>query len=277
MANTQAEEKELKKLRKQIFITGYKGGVAHLASCYSSLEILYTLYRKGVLRYDPGNSGWEDRDRFVLSKGHAGLALYSVLTSVGLMSESQLSSYLTGEAQIGGEPCMRDCEWVEAATGSLGHGLSIATGIAMGLKMNKSTAKVYCVLGDGECEEGTVWEAAMSAAFFKLDNLIAILDCNRVQKMDQVEKIIGDPQWKSKWEAFGWKVAETDGHDTEQIKETLLTASGEKSPVLILAHTIKGKGISIMEGNANWHFKLPGRKELKVFKQELGIEDSELG
>lgn len=276
MANTVEVEKDLLKLRKQIFITGYKGGMAHLASCYSSLEMIYALYQKGILRYDPQNPKWEDRDRFVLSKGHAGLAFYVVLCHAGLLEETTLASYLQENAKIGGEPCMRDCPWVEATTGSLGHGLSMGLGIAMALKMNHSPAKVYVMLGDGECQEGTVWEAVMTAPGFGVDNLVAILDSNRIQKMDFVDKTMGETRWKEKWESFGWDVKEVDGHDVEVFCDVMKQEPVKGKPRLVIAHTIKGKGVSIMENNPNWHFRLPGRKELKVFKEELGISDSEL-
>lgn len=270
------DEEALKELRKKIFITGYKGGMAHLASCYSSLEILYTLYIKKVLRYDITDPGWADRDRLILSKGHAGLALYGVMTKAGLLDEEEYYSYLQPASPIGGEPCMRDSRWVEATTGSLGHGLSMAVGMAIALKANHSPAKVYVILGDGECEEGTVWEAAMSAFAFKLDNLVAILDCNQIQKMDLVEKTIGLVNWKEKWSSFGWCVDEVDGHDVKAVESMLRIPGIADMPRLVIAHTVKGRGISIMENNPNWHFKLPGKKELKVFKEELGISDSEL-
>lgn len=171
---------------------------------------------------------------------------------------------------------MRDSAWIEATTGSLGHGLSMGLGIAMALKLNNSPAKVYVMLGDGECQEGTVWEAVMTAPAFAANNLVAILDCNEIQKMDFVEKTIGPARWEEKWKSFGWDVKEVDGHDMEAFKNALLEPMQEGRPRLIIAHTIKGKGISIMENNPNWHFKLPSRKELKVFKAELGITDSEL-
>lgn len=274
---SESELQKIKELRKKIFITGYKGGMAHLASCFSCLEMLYALYMKDVLRYDKNNAKWNDRDRFILSKGHAGLALYAVLAEAGLISEDMFTSYLQEGCLIGGEPCMRDCEWVEATTGSLGHGLSMGLGIAMGLKLNNSPASVYVMLGDGELEEGTVWEAIMTAPAFGLSNLIAILDCNRIQKMDFVDKTIGKPLWKEKFNSFGWNVVEVDGHDMEAFKECVTSVrDNADKPSLIIANTVKGKGVSIMEDNPNWHFKLPGRKELKVFKEELGILDSDL-
>lgn len=277
MADSLKEKEELRELRKKIFITGYKGGMAHLASCYSSLEMIYALYLKDILRYDGKNPKWKDRDRFILSKGHAGLALYGVMQKAGLISDEMYKSYLTDNSMIGGEPCMRDSEWVEATTGSLGHGLSMGLGIAMALKMDKSPAKVYVMLGDGELEEGTVWEAIMTAPSFGLDNLIAILDCNKIQKMDYVERTIGAPNWKDKWESFGWEVLKCDGHDMEDFKRTILRPAKEGVPRLVIADTVKGKGVSIMENNPTWHFKLPGRKELIAFKEELGISDEELG
>lgn len=275
MDNIEKEKSKLLELRKKIFIASYKGGMAHLASCYSALEMIYALYMRGILRYNPDNPKWNDRDRFILSKGHAGLALYSVLLEAGLIKESVFNSYLQTDSEIGGEPCMRDCEWVEATTGSLGHGLSMGLGIAMALKMNKSNAKVYVMLGDGECQEGVVWEAVMTAPSFEANNLVVILDCNGIQKMDSVENIIGKADWKAKWESFGWEVLETDGHDIDSFVTTLATP-GSNKPRLIISHTVKGKGVSIMENNPNWHFKLPNRKELIVFKAELGIADSEL-
>ena len=149
MVETVNDKMELKKLRKKIFITGYKGGVAHLASCFSALEILYALYLKEVLRIDKNNPKWSERDRFVLSKGHAGLALYCVLNEAGLISDEMYNSYLQENSLIGGEPCVRDCEWIEATTGSLGHGMPMAVGMAMALKMNSSAARVYVLVGDG--------------------------------------------------------------------------------------------------------------------------------
>lgn len=274
--NSELEEKKLLELRKKIFITGYRGGMAHLASCYSCLEMIYALYMKDILRYNKGNAKWEDRDRFILSKGHAGLALYSVLLTAGLITEEAFSSYLQEHASIGGEPCMRDCEWVEATTGSLGHGLSMGLGMATALKTDGKQAKVYVMLGDGECQEGTVWEAAMMAAAMGLDNLVVILDSNKIQKMDYVDQTLGASNWREKWESFGWIVDETDGHNIEAFTNIIKTLKNEGKPHLIMAHTIKGKGVSIMENNPNWHFRLPGKKELKIFKKELRITDEEL-
>ena len=274
--NTEQEQQELKELRKQIFITGYRGGMAHLASSFSCLEMLYTFYIKKLLHFNPENAKWQDRDRFILSKGHAGLALYAILRQAGMVSDEQFQSYMTEHSSIAGEPCMRDCEWIEATTGSLGHGLSMGLGMAMALKMNRSKAKVYVLLGDGELEEGTVWEAIMTAPYFGLDNLVAIVDNNRIQKMDFVENTIGNPQWESKWRSFGWEVATCNGHDIEDVQKALCRGALIRKPYVVIANTVKGKGVSLMENNPNWHFKLPNKRELKVFQEELGIATDEL-
>lgn len=271
-----SDEKELKDIRKKIFITGYKGGTAHLASSFSCLEILYTLYTKGIMQYNVADPDMQERDRLILSKGHAGLALYTVMWKAGFLNEEELDTYLKPGTHIGGEPCMRDLKGVEASTGSLGHGLSIGVGIAITQKLDHLKAKTYVILGDGECEEGTIWEGAMSAAAFQLDNLTVVLDCNQVQKMTTVKDTIKTVNWKEKWEAFGWSVCEVNGHCIKELYTCLSEENMPGKPRLIIAHTIKGKGVSIMENNPIWHFKLPNKKELKYFKQELGISDEEL-
>ena len=270
------DEMILKDLRKKVFITGYKGGMAHLASCFSCIDMIYALYSKGILQYDHNDPKWNERDRFILSKGHAGLAFYSVLLHESLITEQMYESYLTEESLIGGEPCMRDCEWVEASTGSLGHGLPVAVGMAIALKSNKSHAKVYVMLGDGECQEGSVWESMIVAASMKLNNLVVILDNNKIQKMDLTENTMGTPDWDEKFASFGFEVRTVNGHDVESFVKTVKRNNDTDKPLCIIADTVKGKGVSIMENNPNWHFKLPGRKDLKVFKQELGISDEEL-
>ncbi len=261
----------LKQMRRDIYHTGYEGGMAHLASCYSCLEILYTLYMKGVLKVDPKNPKAKGRDRLILSKGHAGLALYRVMAEAGFLSMDDFRTYLKPNGKIGGEPCMRDNEGVEAATGSLGHGLSMGVGMAIAFAMDKTPQKTYVIVGDGELEEGTIWEAVMSAPAFKLDNLTVILDHNGIQKMDTVEKILGMDNWKEKWEPFGWTVTEVDGHDADALEAELKKNNEKDKPRLIIAHTVKGKGVSVMENNPNWHFKLPtSRKELAAFEEEIG-------
>lgn len=265
-----------KKLRKKIFITGFAGGMAHLASCYSAVEIIYSLYMKDIMKYDPNQPTLPDRDRFILSKGHAGLALFAVMVEAGMLAEDEFDGYLEKNSRIGGEPCMRDIPGIEATTGSLGHGLSMGIGMALGQKLNGYHAKTFVLLGDGECQEGTVWEALLLAPAFHLNNLVVILDANQIQKMDTIENIIGISNWRKRIEPLGWNVKEVDGHDVDAIVSCLKEDNLHENPVFIIAHTVKGKGVSIMEGNPIWHFKLPNRKEKKIFMQELDITEGEM-
>lgn len=265
-----------KRLRKQIYLTVEKGGMGHLASCYSCLEILYTLYLKGIMKYNILDPYDKARDRLVLSKGHAGVALYWVMCEAGIMKASDLDTFLQPGSHIGGEPCMRDLPGIEASTGSLGHGLSMGVGMAMAQKVDGLNARTFVLIGDGECEEGTIWEAAMSAPAFHLNNLVVILDCNQIQKMTTITGTIGLNNWSEKWKSFGWLVKEVDGHDIDALESVLKEDNDTDKPLFIIANTVKGKGISIMENNPLWHFKLPNRKERKIFQQELDIADEEM-
>lgn len=270
------DENVCKNLRKKIYLTAERGGLGHLASCYSCLEILYVLYKKNILNCTRENMGSKKRNRLILSKGHAGLALYWVMNEAGLLSGEEIGTFLQPGSHVGGEPCMRDLPGIEATTGSLGHGLPMGVGMAMAQKMDGLDARTYVIIGDGECEEGSIWEAAMSAPAFDLDNLTAILDCNEIQKMTTVEGTIRHTNWREKWESFGWLVKEVDGHDIAALEEILLAKNETGKPLLLIAHTVKGKGVSIMENNPLWHFKLPNRKERKVFCAELDIGKEEL-
>lgn len=266
----------INELRKNIFLTAYCGGIGHLASAYSIVEIIYTLYMKGILSYDPLNPNWEDRDRLIVSKGHASLAIYNVLSMAGFFPKEELWTFCRPGSRLGGESNPIEIPGIEAATGSLGHGLSLGVGMALAKKIDKKNSKVFVILGDGECQEGTIWEAVMSASSFKLDNLTVILDYNRIQKMGFVNEIMGIESWDSKWKAFGWHVDEMDGHNIDEIYKCI-TAKGEKGkPRVIIAHTIKGKGVSIMENAPSWHWRMPNKRETKIFMQELNISEEEL-
>ena len=268
--------KKCKEIRKKIFLTAYRGGMAHLASSFSCVEILYTLYLKKIMRYDIYDLEMPDRDRFVLSKGHGGLALFTVMAEAGLIDEDELKNFLQPGTHVGGEPCMRDMKGIEASTGSLGHGLSMAVGMAMANKMDNRESRTYVLLGDGECEEGVIWEAVTSAVTFQLDHLIAIMDYNSIQKLKTVEDTIGFINWEEKWQAFGWEVVAVDGHDVEALYEVLSAENVPGKPRLVIARTIKGKGVSIMENDPKWHYRMPKKKELPVFAEELGILEGEL-
>lgn len=269
-------EQELKELRKKIFLTAYPMKTAHLASAFSIVEILYALYCGGVMRYDIHNLQDPDRDRFILSKGHASLAVYAILNRIGVLSDAQLSTFCRLGYSLGGEVNILETDGVEATTGSLGHGLSFGVGVAMALKKKKSPGRVYVVAGNGEIEEGVIWEAVMTAYKFGLDNLTVILDDNKVQKMGFTRDTMGIESWNERWAAFGWQVMETDGHDVEKLIVALKTENTTGRPRVIIADTVKGKGVSIMENDPEWHFKMPYKREMKVFMDELGICEEEL-
>lgn len=272
------ERDELIEIRKQIFLAAYHGNsnAAHLASAFSVVEILYTLYCKGILNYKVVDPKWVDRDRLILSKGHASLALYTILAKVGYFDKKVLKTFCFPESILGGEPNKLEIPGVEATTGSLGHGLSYGVGIALGLKMKQCDAKVYVIVGDGECQEGSIWEGVMSANKYSLDNLIVIMDCNKLQKMNTVYNTMRIDEWQKKWEAFGWKVDVADGHNITELQTCLQKRDAEKSPRIVIANTIKGYGVSIMENETQWHYKMPDKRQLKAFIQELRISEEEL-
>ncbi len=271
-----AGNSEIKDLRKKIFLTAYRAGAAHLASAFSVIDILYVLYCRQVLNYNVDRPWAETRDRLIMSKGHASLALYVVLNKVGFLSDIELESFCQPGSHLGGEPKMGAAPGIEASTGSLGHGLSFAIGIAMACKMNRYKNKIYVILGDGECQEGSVWEAVMSAARFQLDNLVVIMDNNRLQAMDTVSEIMGISSWKERWESFGFEVDEVDGHNLDEIERVLHIEYETSKPRLIIAHTIKGHGISFMEEVPIWHYRMPNDEEMEIVKKELDISEEEL-
>lgn len=270
------EKDPIKRLKKKIFITAYKAGAAHLASSFSVIDLLYVLYCKNILKYNLNDPWDEKRDRMILSKGHACLALYVILNEIGMITEKELFDFCQPGSHLGGEPKLGSVPGIEASTGSLGHGLSFGVGIALACKMNHYKNKVYVILGDGECQEGSVWEAAMSAVNFQLNNLVVIVDDNRLQAMDSVKTIMGIDSWKSKWEAFGFDVMEIDGHNLEMITQALQQENIGNNPRLIISHTIKGHGVSFMENVPIWHFRMPNTEELEIIKEELEISEEEL-
>lgn len=271
-----SEKKAILNLKKKIFLTAYRAGAAHLASAFSVIDFLYVLYCKKIINYDISDPWNDRRDRLILSKGHACLALYVILNEIGMITDEELKSFCQPGSHLGGEPKLGAAPGIEASTGSLGHGLSFGVGIAMACKINKYDNKIYVVLGDGECQEGSVWEAAMSASNFKLDNLIVIVDDNRLQAMDSVDSIMGIKSWKGKWEAFGFDVCEMDGHNPDDIAQILTKEAHAGKPRLIVSHTVKGHGISFMEEVPIWHFRMPNEEELEIVMKELGISEGEL-
>ncbi len=229
------------------------GKAGHLGGSCSIADVATVLY-KYKMRHDPKNPKWEDRDRLLLSKGHAAIIQYALLADCGYFPEEELAGLKTLGSMLQGHPDMCKMPGIEANTGSLGQGLSIACGMAAGAKIDKKDYKVYCVVGDGEIAEGQIWEAAMAAAYYKLDNLVGILDKNGIQAMGPIKERFDTNPHADKWKAFGWHVIEIDGHDISQIIDALDQADQVKGkPTMIIAHTVKGKGVSFAENTAAFH------------------------
>jgi len=260
-------------LRKRVFALLCEAGGGHIPSCLSIIEILTALYFE-VLQLSPERPEDPCRDRFILSKGHAGAALYVTLADRGFIKNDTLKSYARPGSPLGGHPDMLKVPGIEASTGALGHGLSLGAGMALAGRLNGRDYRVFVLMGDGECQEGSIWEAAMFAAHQKLDKLIAIIDANGLQAMDRLEDIVDLEPLLDKWRAFGWEVRETDGHDPTALAETLENAPWQVGrPSLLVARTTKGKGIPFMENIPIWHYRMPNEKELDIAKQSLSLKD----
>jgi transketolase len=248
----------------------HNAGTGHPGGSLSAADIVATLYFY-KMNINPENPNWEDRDRFVLSKGHACPILYAALAERGFFDKENLKRLRKIDSFLQGHPDMKKTPGVDMSTGSLGQGFSAAVGMAIAGKMDKKSYKVYCLLGCGESQEGQVWEAAMSAGHFKLDNLIAIIDCNHLQIDGTNEEVMGIGDISEKYKASNWNVINIDGHDVEQIARALDMADSFKGkPTVIIAETIKGKGVSFMENRVDWHGKAPNGDELNASLAELG-------
>lgn len=227
-------------------------GPTHLGGGLSMVEIMAVLYGN-VLRYDPHNPLWEGRDRFILSKGHGVLGFYPALLEAGFITREIFETFKVDDSDLIAHPVMKLELGIESSNGSLGHGLSVGVGMAYAARMKRQQHRVYVLLGDGECNEGSVWEAAMSAAHFELDNLAAVVDFNKLQSDGASSTVMKSDGLLDKWVAFGWNVIEVDGHDVESLLRAFNSPRPQSTPTVILAHTIKGKGISFMENNNEWH------------------------
>lgn len=256
-----------KKIRKSILNLIYNTKSPHIGPSFSVVEILVSLYFK-TLRVFPENPFNPDRDRFILSKGHACPALYAVLAERSFIGEDDLEGFAVNNGILEQHPNIDLNKGIEVSTGSLGHGLSIGTGMALAGKVDKKQYRVYVLLSDGELNEGSVWEAIMFAGHHKLSNLIAFVDYNKIQALGCTRDIIDLEPLGEKWKSFGWNVQEIDGHNFEQIFTALNSLSLEK-PNVILLHTVKGKGVSFMENNLLWHYRAPDDKEYKLALKEL--------
>lgn len=245
-------------------------GVAHVASALSCVDILVTLYC-GVARVDPKTIGDPRRDRILLSKGHAGAALYACLAAAGFIDKSALAGYCADGSPLGEHPSRDAVPGVEISSGSLGHGLGIGTGLALAARLQGHPSRVFVVMSDGECNEGSVWEAAMWAPRRSLDNLVAIVDFNKLQATGRSLEITQLAPLADKWRAFGWDVVEIDGHDLAQLVPAL-SSSGGSAPRAVIAHTVKGKGVSFMEDDLEWHYRPPSAADLRRALDELAAE-----
>lgn len=250
-----------------------EAGSGHPGGSLSCADLMVALYFR-VLRVDPAQPQWQERDRFILSKGHACPALYAVLAERGFFPREQLWTLRRLGSPLQGHPDMRKTPGVEASTGSLGQGLSIALGMALAGRLDGATWRVYALLGDGELQEGQVWEAAMAAAHYRAENLTAIVDWNGLQIDGPTDAVMRIQPLPDKWRAFGWAVREADGHDFRDILAALDWARrAEGQPAVVLAHTVKGKGVSFMEGKADWHGKAPAGEQIAKALTELAADE----
>lgn len=242
----------------------------HVGGAFSCLDILVSLYHGGALRFDPANPSWEGRDRFIMSKGHSGIALFAVLADLGVLGREAISSYCQNGAILGGHPD-RSIPGIEADTGSLGHGLGIGAGMALAAKMSKSPWRVFVLVGDGECHEGAVWESLVFAARHKLDNLTLIVDRNRQCVLDFTEECAPLDPLGARLSSFGWQVREVDGHSFGELGAAFATG-GAGRPLAVVANTVKGKGVSYMEKVLKWHHSVPSAAELETARGELAAQ-----
>ena len=262
-------------MRTTMIEMGYACGTsAHFGGGLSMVEILATLYGS-VLNYKVDDTRWEDRDRFILSKGHAGAGVYAALAESGFMPLDKLKTHYQDGSDLSGHVSHKGIPGVEFSTGSLGHGLPVASGMALAGYINKKKHRVFTVLSDGECDEGSNWEAALFASHHKLNNLVVIIDRNRLQSIYSTEETLALEPFCGKWKSFGWNVVEINGHNHEEIFKSCENRHAlEKKPLCIIANTIKGKGVSFMENNTLWHYRSPQGDEYNLAIEELKKNDA---
>ena len=243
---------------------------SHIGTNFSMIELLAVLYGQ-ILQVDPAQPNWAERDRFILSKGHGSAALYAVLAECGFFPMSWLDTFYQDGSPLSGHVTHKGVPGVEISTGSLGHGLSVATGMALAAKRDRKQYRVFCLLSDGECDEGSVWEPILFAPQHQLDNLVAIVDYNKIQSLGTVKEVMDLEPFAEKWRAFGWAVREIDGHSIDDITTTLTQLPfTERRPSCVIAHTVKGKGVSFMENKLLWHYRTPEGQEYEAALAELG-------
>jgi transketolase len=266
-------ERLARRLRGLLVEMSHRGGAPHLASGLSCAEILVAAYFE-VLSLDPRRPDDPARDRFILSKGHAAAALYAALALRGFFPPEWLERYARAGAELPEQPAPGCAPGVELATGSLGHGLPVGLGMALAARLQGRPSRVFVLLGDGECNEGSVWEAALLAPARRLANLAAIVDWNRWQATARSEEVMALSPLRAKWEAFGWEAVEVDGHDAPAVARELSRVprgAAPGRPLALIARTVKGRGVSFMEDDNNWHYRIPSAAELAAARAELGL------
>jgi transketolase len=246
-----------------------RANASHIGSCFSAVDIMATLYG-AVMRYDPARPDWPERDRFILSKGHAGAALFAILAARGFFPRSWLDTYYQDGTVLGGHATHKGVPGVEVSTGSLGHGLSLGAGMALAAKRDGQDRRVYVLMSDGECDEGSIWEAALFAPHHHLDNLTVIIDYNKIQSFGRVDDVLRLDPLIDKWRAFGWGAVELDGHDLNALDAAFKRMPFTPGrPSCVIAHTVKGKGVSFMEDRLKWHYSAPKGDELTQALAEI--------
>ena len=259
-----------KRMRKNILDMSLCAGSesSHFGGGLSIVEITATLFGS-IMSYDPKNPEWEDRDRFILSKGHGCLGYYTALHEIGLISKDDLMKFEKTNSYLLGHPVMNRKKGIEFSNGSLGMGLSVGIGVALAAKKKKKNYKVYVLIGDGECNEGSVWEAAMAAPNFKLNNIISIVDRNNLQQTGTNKEIMSVGDIAEKWRSFAWDVIELDGHNIKELHDAFSNERNSTKPLAIIANTIKGKGFSFSENNNDWHHKIMSKSQYELAIKEL--------
>jgi len=266
-------EQMAKRMRKKVLDMAHAAGAAasHFGGGLSIIEIMATLYGK-ILRFNKDNPHWSERDRFILSKGHGCLGYYAALSEAGFVPKADLLTFEKPESYLVGHPVMNRDKGIEFSTGSLGMGLSLGVGVSLAGKRKNKDNKVYVLMGDGECNEGSIWEAAMAAAHYKLDSLVGIIDKNNFQQTGSNSEIMSVGDLVSKWRSFGWDVLEIDGHDVGEIYDALSRPCSKGRPAAIVANTIKGKGFSFAENNNAWHHAPLSTSQYEAAIVELNLE-----
>ncbi len=263
-------KQKAKWVRREVLEMCFGANCGHLVSSFSCTDILVALYYGGMLHFDPANPAWDERDRFVMSKGHGAIALYPILADLGFFSKDELSKFCQRDGMLGVHPDNR-IPGIEVLAGSLGHGLGIAAGLALAAKMDKRDYATVVLLGDGECYEGAVWEAAMFAGHHQLNNLTGIIDRNGLSVTDFTENSLRLNPLDRKWRAFGWDTTTIDGHSFVELLRTLVNLRSRSStkPLMIIAKTIKGKGVSFMQNNPLCHTMVPNDEQIDIARREL--------